>query len=90
MHAISAKARLAPEVIVSAFTLGLAGYAWIDLLLEAGDGLGVSLVGSPQRLLRRQSKPGQQRTDRSQAQTNAKLTGDQIAHDGPGPHDSVN
>jgi hypothetical protein len=58
MDRVGAKSRFVPEEDVGALTLGAPGQRRIDLALPALDGLWIALIGTLQRLLRREPELG--------------------------------
>src|SRR4029453_6125503 len=89
MDSVSAKSRFVPEEDVGALTLGATGQRRIDLALPALDGLGVALIGTLQRLLRREPELGQQRADGGDSEAPPKLPPDQQRHNAPRPQSEV-
>ena len=67
MHGIGTEPRLVPEEDLTAFHSGLSCNGRIAHALPALDCGRIALIGTLQRLLRRQIEPGEQRADRRKA-----------------------
>ena len=80
VHRISTEARLIPEKHLATVLFRLTGDGWEGFTLPAFNRLGVPLIGSLQRLLRRQSQFRQQLPDRRDAYRHPELLRHQL-HD---------
>src|SRR5262244_1746344 len=80
LHRIGTKARFIPEVDLRAHAFGRCRNARIDVALPSLDRCRVTLIGTPERLLGRQSQVGKQLADRGEAQSDAEPVGNQLAN----------
>src|SRR5262249_9193328 len=89
LHRIGTKARFIPEVDLCAHTFGRGSNARIDVALPSLDRCRVALIGTPERLLGRQSQVGEQLADRSEAQSDAEPVGNQLANNEARPQTKI-
>src|SRR5262249_27108673 len=81
LHHIGTEARLVPEIYLGVFAFGRCGNARIGLPLPSLDRLWVTLIGTSERLLWRQSHGGEHFADRGEAQLDVELVRNHLGDD---------